>query len=66
VNDAFAAFTCDVISQYSFGFSYDQVKKDGWKDNVHGAFVALGEFAHIALQLLWITPARNTSTRSVK
>ena len=60
VNDAFAAFGADVISQYSFGFSYGQVEKDGWKENFHSAYIALNEFGHIIVQLPWLNPVMST------
>ncbi|RMZ20733.1 hypothetical protein D0859_15263 [Hortaea werneckii] len=51
VTDAFAAFAGDVISQYSFGFSYGQVNnyETGWPQNFHDAYLSLGAFGHVAL-----------------
>ncbi|KAI7363553.1 hypothetical protein KC336_g21567, partial [Hortaea werneckii] len=51
VTDAFAAFAGDVISQYSFGFSYGQVNnhETGWSQNFHDAYLSLGAFGHVAV-----------------
>lgn len=58
VTDAFAAFAGDVISQYSFGFSYGQVERheEDWKDNFHDAYISLGAFGHVAVQYPWVNP----------
>lgn len=58
VTNAFAAFAGDVISQYSFGFSYGQVEhyETGWKENFHDAYVSLGAFGHVAVQYPWVNP----------
>lgn len=58
VTDAFAAFAGDVISQYSFGFSYDQVEKFGWEENFHDAYISLGAFGHVAVQFPWMNNVR--------
>ncbi|KAI7289252.1 hypothetical protein KC352_g3855, partial [Hortaea werneckii] len=56
VTDAFAAFAGDVISQYSFGFSYGQVNnyETGWAQNFHDAYLSLGAFGHVAVQYPWV------------
>ncbi|KAI7493665.1 hypothetical protein KC367_g8477 [Hortaea werneckii] len=56
VTDAFAAFAGDVISQYSFGFSYGQVNnyETGWPQNFHDAYLSLGAFGHVAVQNPWV------------
>ncbi|KAI7281198.1 hypothetical protein KC343_g935 [Hortaea werneckii] len=56
VTDAFAAFAGDVISQYSFGFSYGQVNdyEIGWAQNFHDAYLSLGAFGHVAVQYPWV------------
>lgn len=58
VTDPFAAFAGDVISQYSFGFSYGQTERyeDGWKENFHDAYISLGAFGHVAVQWPWVNP----------
>jgi hypothetical protein len=58
ITDAFAAFAGDVISQYSFGFSYGQTERweDGWKENFHDAYISLGAFGHVAVQFPWVNP----------
>ncbi|KAI7261135.1 hypothetical protein KC345_g9882 [Hortaea werneckii] len=52
VTDAFAGFAGDVISKYSFGFSYRQVNnyETGWSQNFHDAYLSLGAFGHVAVQ----------------
>ncbi|KAI7715746.1 hypothetical protein KC353_g5858, partial [Hortaea werneckii] len=56
ITDAFAAFAGDVISQYSFGFSYGQVRdyETGWAKNFHDAYLSLGAFGHVAVQYPWV------------
>ncbi|KAI6881099.1 hypothetical protein KC363_g7388 [Hortaea werneckii] len=56
VTDAFAAFAGDVISQYSFGFSYGLVNnyETGWSQNFHDAYLSLGAFGHVAVQYPWV------------
>ncbi|KAK5169323.1 uncharacterized protein LTR77_005298 [Saxophila tyrrhenica] len=58
ITDAFAAFAADVISQYSFGFSYGQVEhyENGWKENFHNAYISLGAFGHVSVQYPWVNP----------
>lgn len=62
VTNAFAAFAGDVISQYAFGFSYGQVEhsENGWEENFHDAYIALGAFGHLAVQYPWVNPVRPT------
>nr|A0A1B4XBH0.1 RecName: Full=Cytochrome P450 monooxygenase sdnE; AltName: Full=Sordarin/hypoxysordarin biosynthesis cluster protein E [Sordaria araneosa]BAV32149.1 cytochrome P450 monooxygenase [Sordaria araneosa] len=50
MNSAFNAFAGDVISSYCFGFSFDQLKSSGFKDNFHAAYEAVRKFAHFGLQ----------------
>ncbi|KAI6909698.1 hypothetical protein KC318_g3642 [Hortaea werneckii] len=59
VTDAFAAFAGDVISQYSFGFSYGQVNEyeNGWARNFHDAYLSVGAFGHVAMQYPWLLEA---------
>ena len=58
VTDAFAAFAGDVISQYSFGFSYGQTERydNGWIENFHDAYISLSAFGHVAVQFPWVNP----------
>ena len=39
--DAYSSFAGDVIMEYSFGFSYDHVKSDLFRDNLHDAYMAM-------------------------
>ena len=54
--DAYSAFTGDVIMQYLFGFTYDHVRSDGFKENFHEAYMAVSKFSHIAIQFPFATP----------
>lgn len=58
VTNTFAAFAGDVISQYSFGFSYHQTERyeNGWEENFHDAYISLGAFGHVAVQFPWVNP----------
>jgi len=58
INKIWNAFAGDVITQYSFGFSYKHLQSVGFKETFHDAFMAVSEFGHIALQFPWITPVR--------
>lgn len=56
INDLWSAFAGDVITEYSFGFCYNQLESSGCKENFHAAFMAVGEFGHVALQFPWVQP----------
>lgn len=62
ITDAFGAFAGDVISQYSFGFSYGQVDhyENVWEDNYHDAYISLGAFGHVTVQYPWMNKVRPT------
>jgi hypothetical protein len=49
-----SAFACDVVTEYAFGFHYDQCGSEGFADNFHEPFLAVSEFGHIALQFPWM------------
>ncbi|KAI0102513.1 putative cytochrome P450 [Nemania sp. FL0031] len=50
LNNAFNAFSGDVIASYCFGFCWDQLDSPGFKDNFHPAYEAVRKFAHLGLQ----------------
>ena len=47
ISDALPALTGDIIMDYFFGFSYDQLKSEKF-DSFHEAFRTLGSFGHFA------------------
>jgi Cytochrome P450 len=47
------AFTGDIIMQYSFGFSYNQLESPAF-DSFHEAFMAIGSSAHVASFFPWL------------
>lgn len=49
-NEAYPAFTGDVIMEYSFGFCFDHLKSPDFKSSFHEAFRALDEFTAIGVQ----------------
>jgi hypothetical protein len=56
LSNAFNAFAGDVITQYCFGFSYNQLESPGFKENFHRAYMAASEFSHLAFQFPIIHP----------
>lgn len=46
------AFTGDIIMEYAFGFSYNQLESPNFK-SFHEAFVAIGSSAHVASFFPW-------------
>jgi hypothetical protein len=50
----FDAFSGDVITEYSFGFSRDNLLSEGFNDTFHDAFLAVSQFGHFALQFPYI------------
>ncbi|GAW24067.1 hypothetical protein ANO14919_136470 [Xylariales sp. No.14919] len=50
LNNAFNAFSGDVIASYCFGFCWDQLDSLDFKDNFHSAYEAVRKFAHLGLQ----------------
>ncbi|GAP90688.2 putative cytochrome P450 [Rosellinia necatrix] len=50
LNNAFNAFSGDVIASYCFGFCWDQLNSIDFKDNFHPAYEAVRKFAHLGLQ----------------
>jgi hypothetical protein len=55
INRVFAAYSGDVATQYSFGFSYNNLQSDDFQETFQEAF-AVSEFGYLALQFPWITP----------
>lgn len=43
IADAYAAFTCDVVYDYAFGFNYGQTESEGFQQNFSKQFAALTE-----------------------
>lgn len=54
VAGAFAAFTADVISHYSFGFSYNQLESEDFEGNMQAIYVAMNQMGHVIVQMPWI------------
>jgi hypothetical protein len=52
------AFTGDIIMEYAFGFSYNQLESPNF-ESFHKAFVAIGSSAHVASFFPWIITAMN-------
>ncbi|KAI0487174.1 putative cytochrome P450 [Xylaria cf. heliscus] len=63
LNNAFNAFSGDVIASYCFGFCWNQLDSLDFKDNFHSAYEAVRKFAHLGLQfpvmfiVLGLTPS---------
>lgn len=54
ISHGFEAYSGDVITQYSFGFSYDHLKSKDFEVNMEAAFMAVSKFGHTALQFPWM------------
>jgi len=54
-----------VITEYSFGLSYNHLKSPGCKENFHDAFMAVSEFGHVALQFPVVHPILNMLPDSI-
>jgi hypothetical protein len=52
--DAWGAFTGDIITEYAFGISYDNLDLPGFRGSFHEAILAMGEFGHLAAMFPWI------------
>ncbi len=65
ISNGFAAYSGDVITQYSFGFSYDHLQSDGFRENLHPAFMAVSEFGHVTLQFPWVKPVLDALPESM-
>jgi cytochrome P450 len=62
INKAWSAFAGDVICEYAFGFGYNHLESPDFKTSFHAAFMAMGEFGHVALQFPWINPVSSSFT----
>lgn len=58
ISDGFAAFSGDVVVQYSFGFNYDHLKSDGFHENLEPGFMAASETGHLVNQFPIFNKAR--------
>lgn len=56
MSEAFPAFAGDIITEYSFGLCYNHLDSPGFSDSFHAAFMAVGEFGHVAVQFPWFHP----------
>ncbi|KAJ9616826.1 hypothetical protein H2200_000545 [Cladophialophora chaetospira] len=60
LSDAFPAFAGDIITEYSFGICYDHLDSPDFSESFHAAFMAVGEFGHVAVQFPWFHPLLNS------
>lgn len=44
------AFSCDVIMEYSYGFSYENLESEDFSETFHDAFLGLTEFGGLGCQ----------------
>ena len=45
-----SALTCDVVTNYTFGFSYNQLESEDFSNTFHQVFLEAGVFANLTLQ----------------
>ncbi|OAG39698.1 hypothetical protein AYO21_05973 [Fonsecaea monophora] len=60
LSEAFPAFAGDIITEYSFGICYDHLGSPDFSESFHAAFMAVGEFGHVAVQFPWFHPLLNS------
>lgn len=53
---AMMALTTDVITEYAFARSYDQLDIPDFKDTLHEALIAIYTVGHFALHFSWVFP----------
>ncbi|KAK2777058.1 hypothetical protein FQN52_003241 [Onygenales sp. PD_12] len=58
VTEMLPAFTCDIIMEYAFGFSYKQLESPTF-ESFHEAMNAIGSSAHVTSFFPWITTGLN-------
>jgi cytochrome P450 len=56
LNRAWMALTTDIITEYSFARSYDQLDSEGFKETLHEALVAIYTVGHFALHFPVVFP----------
>ena len=61
INKAWSGFAGDVICEYAFGFGYDHLESPDFNTSFHAAFMAMGEFSHLAVQFPWVYPVSLSS-----
>jgi hypothetical protein len=49
-----SAFACDVITEYAFGFNYNQLGSEDFVNTFHDIFIGAGPFSNITLHFPWI------------
>ena len=51
---AWSAFAGDVVCQYAFGYTYNNLESADFSEGFHDAFMAMSEFGLMAMQLPWV------------
>jgi hypothetical protein len=65
LSNVWDAYSGDVITEYAFGFSYENLKSDDFQDTFHDAFLAVSAFGHTSLQFPWLASFLNSLPDSV-
>lgn len=50
VNEAFPAFSGDIMTEYAFGVCYNHVESPNFSESLHSAFMAVAVLGHAAIQ----------------
>ncbi|PBP25265.1 hypothetical protein BUE80_DR003674 [Diplocarpon rosae] len=53
---AWVALTTDIITEYAFARSYDQLDSPGFEETLHEALQAIYTVGHVALHFSWVFP----------
>ena len=61
--DAYAAFAGDVITEYAFGIGNDHLDLLDFRGSFYDAYMAMGEFWHVAVMFPWIHTVSSSYTR---
>jgi hypothetical protein len=51
-----AAYSADVVTEYAFGWSYNNLKSEDFLETFHEPFLALGEFGSLSCQFPIMRP----------
>ncbi|KAE9364717.1 cytochrome P450 [Stipitochalara longipes BDJ] len=62
LSSAFDAFAGDFTTEYCFGFCYNHLESDRFKDNFHPGFMVVSAFGHLAMQFPLMRPIINSFT----
>ena len=63
VNQAFPAFSGDIMTEYAFGVCYNHIESPNFSESFHSAFMAGAALGHAAIQFPLLHPVSLTLSR---